>query len=106
MPLLVRYVDGNGRIQERFLRFIYYDTGTSGKALTDKIISSLTGDFNLNIMQCRDQCYDGAGNMTGNILVWQLEFSKEINWLNPPIVPHTGLTFVLLQLARFEILRI
>ena len=58
-------VDGNGRIQERFVKFIYCNTGTSGKALTDKIISSLRDHFNLDIMQCRCQCYDGAGNMAG-----------------------------------------
>ena len=65
MPLVVRYVDGHERIQERFLKFIYCNTGTSGKALTGKIVSSLRDDFNLDIMQCRGQCYDGAGNMAG-----------------------------------------
>ena len=65
MPLVVRYIGGNGRIQERFQKVIHCDAGTSGKALTDKIISSLKDDFNLYIMQCRGQCYDGVGNMAG-----------------------------------------
>ena len=91
MPLLVRYVDGNGRIQERFLRFIYYDTGTSGKALTDNIISSLRGDFNLDIMKCRGQCYDGVGNMAGKysgVAARILEENKLAGLIHPLCLTH------------------
>ena len=65
MPLVLRYVDRKGEIQERFLRYITCDTGTTGEALKDKILACLTNDLNLDIMKCRGQCYDGAGNMAG-----------------------------------------
>ena len=69
MLLVVRYVDGNGISKERVLEFIHCDTGTSGKALTNKIISSIRDDFTLDIMQCRDQCYDCVGNTAGRYSV-------------------------------------
>ena len=64
MPLVIRYVDGNGDIQERFLRFIECDTGVTGKALSDKILSCLD-ELGLDLNNCRGQCYDGAANMAG-----------------------------------------
>ncbi|XP_065069046.1 52 kDa repressor of the inhibitor of the protein kinase-like isoform X1 [Rhopilema esculentum] len=65
MPLVIRYVDRDNNIQERFLKFIHCDQGVTGKALTDKILDCLVNDFNLDIQNCRGQCYDGAGNMAG-----------------------------------------
>ena len=65
MPLVIRYVDGNGDIQERFMKYITCDTGTTGDALKTKILNCITNDLNLDIMDCRGQCYDGAGNMAG-----------------------------------------
>ena len=65
MPLVLRYVDKNGEINERFMKYIPCDTGTTGEALTQKILNTLTHDLNLDIGNCRGQCYDGAGNMAG-----------------------------------------
>ena len=63
MPLVVRYVDRNREIQERFVTFIHCDSGISGKALKDKLITCITKELQLDINKCRGQCYDGAANM-------------------------------------------
>ena len=65
MPLVLRYVDPEGEIQERFVKFIHCDTGTSGKALATKIVNCITNELKLDVQNCRGQCYDGAGNMAG-----------------------------------------
>ena len=64
MALIVRYVDQNNQIQERFVGFVECPFGTSGEELARLIESSCTGvsfDFNL----CRAEGYDGASNMSG-----------------------------------------
>ena len=65
MPLVIRYVDGSNIIQERFIKFIHCNEGVSGEALKDKIIDCLVNELNLDVENCRGQCYDGAGNMAG-----------------------------------------
>ena len=44
--------------------FYICDTGTTGRALSDKILSTLEA-FNLDLRMLRGQGYDGAGNMAG-----------------------------------------
>ena len=41
IPLVIRYVDRNNTIKERFIRFILCDSGLTGKALPDKIVHCL-----------------------------------------------------------------
>ena len=65
MPLILRYINRNGEIQERFLKFIKCDNGISGDALKDKIINCLTKQLNLKLEDCRGQCYNVTGNMAG-----------------------------------------
>ena len=65
MPFVIRYVDKDCNIQERFLTYILCDTGITGLALQKKIVSYLTDELKLDLMDCRGQCYDGAGNMAG-----------------------------------------
>ena len=65
MPLVLRYVDRNREIQERFVKFIHCDSGISGNALKDKVLNCLTKELQLDINNCRGQCYDGASNMAG-----------------------------------------
>ena len=65
MPLVLRYVDPQGQIQERFIKFIHCDAGISGEALKDKVIHCVTEELKLDLQKCRGQCYDGAGNMAG-----------------------------------------
>ena len=64
MALIVRFVDKQGHIREEFLDFIHCDEGTTGRALSGKIISSLQ-DNGLDMNYLRGQGYDGAGNMAG-----------------------------------------
>ncbi len=65
MPLVLRYIDQHCEIQERFIKFIHCNTGISGQALKEKVLHCLTQELNLDIQDCRGQCYDGAGNMVG-----------------------------------------
>ena len=41
MPLVLRFVDSSSQIREEFVGFVLCDTGTSGRALSDKILSTL-----------------------------------------------------------------
>ena len=65
MPLVIRYVNHKGEIQKRFLKYISCDTGMTGEALKDKILTCFTNDLDIDTNNCRGQCYDGAGNMAG-----------------------------------------
>ena len=66
MPLVLRYVDRNWEIQERFVTFIHCDSGISGKALKDKLLTCITKELQLDINTCRGQCYNGAVYWLGN----------------------------------------
>ena len=65
MPLVLRYVDSENKINKRFIKFIHCDEGVTGKALSDKILNCIVGELSLEITNCRGQCYDGAANMVG-----------------------------------------
>ena len=62
--MTLRYVDENATIQEKFIRFVECDTGTSAPAITEKIKTVLS-DIGLDISNIRGQRYDGASNMSG-----------------------------------------
>ena len=64
MPLVLRFVDKDDYIREEFVGFIHCDTGTSGSALSEKILSTLA-ELKLDARLMRGQGYDGAGNMAG-----------------------------------------
>ena len=49
---------------------------TTRAAIKDLIIGAV-GDLGLSMDDCRGQCYDGAGNMSGHI-VWVNEHDKAI----------------------------
>ena len=74
LALIIRYIDRENRINERFLRFIHCDNGLSGEKLAEKIVTSLKS-IGLPLENCRGQGYDGAAAMSslrkgvaGNIL--------------------------------------
>ena len=52
MPLVIRYSGRENNIQERFLKFIHFDQGVTGKALTDRILDCLVNEFDLDIQNC------------------------------------------------------
>ena len=41
LPLVLRYIDSEGQAREDFIEFILCDTGTSGRAIADKIVQTL-----------------------------------------------------------------
>ena len=64
MPLVIRYVNKEKSIQEKFIRYILCDKGLTGEALSEKIKENIA-EIGLDLQDCRGQCYDGAGNMAG-----------------------------------------
>ena len=76
LSFCLRYVDENGNICEDFLKYIHCQYGLTGKDLYNEIISSLQS-FNLDIQNCREQGYDGAGAVAGKVNVLAALFLKE-----------------------------
>lgn len=56
--------DGN-LVREDIIDFIECDTGITGQALADKILSCLRS-YDVDLGKMRGQAYDGAGNMSGS----------------------------------------
>ena len=57
MPIFLRFVDSSDEIREEFISFVHCDTGTTGKALSHKILSSLE-ELQLDLRMIRSQGYD------------------------------------------------
>ena len=66
LSLVIRYVDSSNNVKEDFLRFIHCKEGLSGKDLSSVLITTIK-ELKLDIMNCRGQCYDGAGAVAGHI---------------------------------------
>ena len=64
LPLIFRFVDESNTIREEFIDFVLCDTGTTGIAIAEKILTAV-GDNGLDLKHVRGQAYDGAGNMAG-----------------------------------------
>ena len=64
LPVVLRYVDENGTVQERNRKFLHCETGLSGQALSTLIMEGIR-NLGLDMECCRGQGYDGAGNMSG-----------------------------------------
>ena len=65
LSLVIRYVSPDDhQIREDLVDFIECDTGTSGRALAEKITTFFDA-HGLNGANLRGQAYDGAGNMSG-----------------------------------------
>ena len=65
LALVLKYVSPeNNQICEDFVSFIECDSGITGRALADKILTFLTS-CGLDLLKLRGQAYDGAGNMSG-----------------------------------------
>ena len=64
MALIIRFVDRNNVIREEFLQFIYLNSGLRGVDMKAEILHALR-DCGIDVKNCRDQGYDGDGNMTG-----------------------------------------
>ena len=65
LRLVVRYVNPDDfQIREDLVSFIECDSGITGRAIADKVISFLS-THGLDPTKLRGQAYDGAGNMAG-----------------------------------------
>ena len=64
LQLVLRYADKQSQAREEFIEFVHCDTGTSGRAIADKILYTLQR-LSLDPRNLRGQAYDGAGNMAG-----------------------------------------
>ncbi|XP_016311368.1 zinc finger MYM-type protein 1-like [Sinocyclocheilus anshuiensis] len=63
LTFIIRYALPEGVIEERFLKFLPVASHT-GKALCDAVLTVLH-EMDINICNCRGQCYDNAANMSG-----------------------------------------
>ena len=67
MPIIIRYVDKTGEIREKLVRFVHLEKGTKGEYIADAIKNELN-ELGLDLVKCRGQRYDGAGNMSGKCI--------------------------------------
>lgn len=63
LTFVVRYVSQEGKIFERFLKFLPIFSHT-GESLFDSVLGVLQ-DLHIDIKNCRGQCFDNASNMAG-----------------------------------------
>ena len=66
LPLVIRYVDSDGKSQETFVGFYECRNGVTGKAIYDLLLNAIR-NLGLDINKCRGQCYDGTGNMARKV---------------------------------------
>ena len=66
MPIVLRYVDSNKEINERFVKFVECDDGMTGEALAKNVEDALD-EIGLPLSQCRGQGYDGASAMSSQV---------------------------------------
>ncbi|XP_042423144.1 uncharacterized protein LOC122010716 [Zingiber officinale] len=77
MSIVLRFVDSNGFIQERFFGLVHV-SDTAALTLKDAIYSALVY-YNLDIQNIRGQGYDGASNMRDEFNGLQALIIKDFN---------------------------
>ena len=65
MPLVLAYVSKEGNIHERFTKFIHCNSEVTEEALQGESVNCIANELNLDIQDCQEQRYNGAGNMAG-----------------------------------------
>ena len=68
LSFCLRYVDDDGDICEKFLKFIHCKSGLTGKDLYNEVTEALSR-FGLDLQNCRGQGYDGGGTVSGHVNV-------------------------------------
>ena len=63
VSMCFRFVQKNLKIEEMFLGF--YETSSTTSSTLFEIVKDALTRFELNITNCRGQCYDGAANVSG-----------------------------------------
>lgn len=65
ISIVVRFVDTSNTIREEFVGFYQCNEGTTGEAIKNLILEVIVQELGLSMVDCRGQCYDGAGSMAG-----------------------------------------
>ena len=66
ISVVIRFLDCTKTVREELVGFYLCEHGTTGAAIKDLIIGA-ESDLGLSMDDCRGQCYDGAGNMSGRL---------------------------------------
>ena len=66
LSFCLKFVNSNNDIKEEFLKFIHCDEGVTGRDLFEAVTITLS-EFDLDLMNCKGQGYDGAGGMAGKV---------------------------------------
>ena len=66
LSVMIRFLDSTKTVREEFVRFYLCEDGRTEAAINDLIIGAVA-DLGLSMDDCRGQCYDGAGNMSGRL---------------------------------------
>ncbi|XP_067029975.1 52 kDa repressor of the inhibitor of the protein kinase-like [Acropora muricata] len=66
LSVVIRFLDSTKTVREEFVGFYLCEDGTTGAAIKDLILGAVV-DLGLSMDDCRGQCYDGAGNMSGRL---------------------------------------
>ena len=62
LTFIIRYMQDDGTIVERFLKFIDSNGENDAESITNHILRSLT-EYEINLDYCRGQSYDNARNL-------------------------------------------
>ncbi|XP_044172417.1 zinc finger MYM-type protein 1-like [Acropora millepora] len=76
MSMALQFVNRNKAIRKEFVGFHLCEEGTSGRAIKEMKETAVT-DLGLSMDDCRGQCYDGAGNMAGQLNGASSSIAKE-----------------------------
>ncbi|XP_020266666.1 zinc finger MYM-type protein 1-like [Asparagus officinalis] len=80
MSIVLRFVDTNGFIQERFFGFVHvFDTAS---LTLNNVIYSALAHYNLDVQNIKGQGYDGASNMMGEFNGLQALIMKDFNMVS------------------------
>ena len=66
LSVVIRFLDLTKTVREEFVGFYLCEDGTTEAAIKDLLIGAVA-DLGLSMDDCRGQCYDGAGNMSGHL---------------------------------------
>lgn len=66
LSVVIRFLDSIKSIREEFVGFHLCEEGTTGQAIKQLIVGAVA-ELGLSMDDCRGQCYDGAGNMSGRL---------------------------------------
>ena len=66
LSVVIRFLDSTKTVRDEFVGFYLCEDGTTRAAIKEIIIGAVA-DLGLSMDDCRGQCYDGAGNMSGRL---------------------------------------